>query len=94
MNALKMVLCRLTLAAGETAIDLEAGEGDDLALGVGFFGSLEKFVNQKTGVAFISPVAAVDGENIHVFNSTFEHLLKRFDHFIFHSLVDFFSEGG
>jgi hypothetical protein len=94
MNALKMMLCRLTLAAGETAIDLEAGEGDDLALGAGFFGSLEEFVNQKAGVALISPVAAVDGENIHVFGSTLDYLLKRFDHFIFHSLIDFFSEGG
>jgi hypothetical protein len=89
-----MMFCRLTLPASETAIDLEAGEGDDLALGAGCFGSLEEFVNQKTGMAFISTVAAVDGENIHVLGSTLDHPLKRFDHLIFHSLINFFSEGG
>ncbi len=87
-----MMFFRLTLPASETAIDLEAGEGDDLALGAGCFGSPEEFVNQKAGVALISPVADVDSENIHVFGSTFEHLLKRFDHFIFHSRIDLFSE--
>jgi hypothetical protein len=60
-----MMFFRMTLPASETAINLEAGESDDLALGAGCFGPLEEFVNQKASMALVSPVAAVDGKNFH-----------------------------
>lgn len=58
-----------TAIAGQAAIDLEAGQGDDFAIRTGGGSAGEEPIDQQAGIAAVAAVAGIDGEDFQIFFS-------------------------